>query len=546
MEGKVLAQYRVIERMGGGGMGAVFRAFDETLDREVALKIIAADVDDPEKRFRAEAVAIARLNHPNISAVYELFQHDGQWVMVMELVRGETLEQILERVGTLSPKRAAELCMQVLVALSHAHQMGVVHRDLKPSNVMVTENGALKLMDFGIARVEGTERLTNDGFMMGTPAYMAPEQVIGHAIDGRADLYALGIVFYRLLSGKLPFKGDSPYEMAQAQVRDQPIPIDLYRPDLPVWVKYILDLALAKSADQRFQSADEFHAAFAAALAETTTTASRMVMRTEQMPRPTSGQLARPRPASGPLPRPISASVPRPPATSSTGRRPTASTARLKQARARRVAAWSIVATMASAIVVASVSWSHDSPVVPAEATAPSNVVAPRTESASRGSGAAAPIAAGAAKPVTAPTAGRRGKAADVSAATAPTLVAAFGLRLLVVDGQKTSERDVVLGLTNLSFSIGPTDGGAPLWTVPYKRVEKATYVFAQAPRWDPALSGPGEKIEFSGRARHWLALQTADAYAILRLDGGGWQRAIDAFEVASGRRIDRPASNEK
>src|SRR4030095_1883566 len=145
--------------------------------------------------------------------IYELFEHDGQWLMVMEFVRGETLENMVARMGALSAQRAAEFCMQSLAALAHAHSMGVVHRDLKPANLMVTENGSLKVMHFGIARVSGGEHLTNAGFMMGTPAYMAPEQVRGGDIDARADLYSMGVVFYRLTTAKLPFKGDTAFAM---------------------------------------------------------------------------------------------------------------------------------------------------------------------------------------------------------------------------------------------------------------------------------------------------------------------------------------------
>ena len=184
-----------------------------------------------------------------------------------EFVRGETLEHLVERMGALSPQRAAELCMQSLAALAHAHSMGVVHRDLKPANLMITETGSVKIMDFGIARVAGAEHLTNAGYMMGTPAYMAPEQVMGHEIDARADLYAMGVVFYRLTTARLPFRGDTPFAMAQSQVNDMPTPIGLMRTDLPGWVEQIIARALAKAPELRFQSAIEFHEALARCLA---------------------------------------------------------------------------------------------------------------------------------------------------------------------------------------------------------------------------------------------------------------------------------------
>jgi serine/threonine-protein kinase len=269
MVGQNIGKYRVLDRIGRGGMGTVYRAIDETLHREVAIKVLNAELNDPEvaKRFRAEAITVARLSHPGIATIYELFQHEGQWLMVMEFVRGETLERMAERLGALPADRAAELCMQSLAALAHAHSMGVVHRDLKPANIMVTESGAVKIMDFGIARVAGTEHLTNAGFMMGTPAYMAPEQVLGQEIDARADIYAMGVVFYRLVSGQLPFKGETPFAMAQAQVNNPPTPVRTVRADLPPWVDDVMTRSLAKKPDERFPSAVAFHDGFARCLA---------------------------------------------------------------------------------------------------------------------------------------------------------------------------------------------------------------------------------------------------------------------------------------
>src|SRR5262245_53206791 len=177
-----IGQYRVIERLGTGGMGSVYRATDELLGREVALKVIDTTMEGSPARLRAEAAAMARLSHPGIATVYELIEDDTRLVMAMELVRGQTLQNILEQVGVFSPNRAAELCMQALAALEHAHAAGVVHRDLKPGNLMLTESGSIKVMDFGIARLDGTANLTNVGAMLGTPAYMAPEQVLGHPV----------------------------------------------------------------------------------------------------------------------------------------------------------------------------------------------------------------------------------------------------------------------------------------------------------------------------------------------------------------------------
>src|SRR5262245_50535739 len=268
MIGKTLGKYRVVERLGRGGMGTVYKAVDETLDRDVAIKVLNADLDDTDilKRFRGEAVTLARLNHPGIATIYELYRDDDQLLMVMEFVRGETVHDFAERVGPLAPPQAAHLAMQVLDALSHAHRGGVVHRDLKPANLMITETGAVKVMDFGIARVLGTERFTHGGYMMGTPAYMAPEQVLGGEVDGRADLYAVGVLLYRLLTGQLPFNADTAIAMVQKQVNEAPTPLAEVAPNLPRWCSDVMVRALAKSPAERYQTADDFRAALLSAV----------------------------------------------------------------------------------------------------------------------------------------------------------------------------------------------------------------------------------------------------------------------------------------
>ena len=269
MIGTTVGKYRIVDKLGRGGMGTVYKAVDQTLDREVAIKVLNPDLTDADvlKRFRGEAVTLARLNHPGIATIYELHHpQDDELLMVMEFVRGETFHELSDRLGPLAPPQAAHLCMQVLDALGHAHRGGVVHRDLKPANLMITEAGVVKVMDFGIARVLGSEHFTHGGYMMGTPAYMAPEQVLGREIDGRADLYSVGVVLYRLLSGHLPFKADTAISMVQMQISEAPTPIAVFRPDLPEWCTAIVDRALAKSPSDRFQSAEEFRAALIGAV----------------------------------------------------------------------------------------------------------------------------------------------------------------------------------------------------------------------------------------------------------------------------------------
>lgn len=272
MLGKTVGKYRILERLGRGGMGVVYKALDETLDREVAIKVINSDLGETEvlKRFRAEAISLARLNHPGIATIYELHRTEDDLLMVMEFVRGETLQTLSERLGPLAPPQAAHLCTQVLDALGHAHRAGIVHRDLKPATIMVTDAGVVKVMDFGIARMIGGEHHTTAGFMMGTPAYMAPEQVLGQEIDGRADLYSVGVLFYRLLTRELPFQADTAIAMARKQVAEEPTPLGTFRADLPPWCEIIINKALTKSPEARFQTAEEFRAAILAAVSPVT------------------------------------------------------------------------------------------------------------------------------------------------------------------------------------------------------------------------------------------------------------------------------------
>jgi hypothetical protein len=185
--------------------------------------------------------------------------------MVMEFVRGETLQKLAERMGKVPPDFAAQLCSQALDGLWHAHRAGIVHRDLKPGNLMVTGDGLVKVMDFGIARIAGSEHLTSDGFTMGTPAYMAPEQVRGEEVDARSDIYAMGVVLYRLWTGQLPFLGESPFAIAHRQLNDAPMPLKTVAPELPSWCELVLSRAMAKNPLGRYQTALEFKNALATA-----------------------------------------------------------------------------------------------------------------------------------------------------------------------------------------------------------------------------------------------------------------------------------------
>ncbi len=264
MSERTIGNYRVLERVGEGGMGAVYRAIDVMLEREVALKILRPDLagqPDVEERFRDEAMTLARLNHPNIATLYSLVREGDELFMVMEFVKGESLEAILARSGAVDPATSVAWCCQVLDAMEYAHRKGVVHRDLKPANLMLTETGIVKVMDFGIARVLGGHHRTRDGRVVGTIAYMSPEQVHGQDVDGRTDIYALGTVLYELITGRVPFDAPDEFDLMCAQINEKPVAPGARRTGVPGWLDGAVLKALAKPPEDRFQTAAAFRAA---------------------------------------------------------------------------------------------------------------------------------------------------------------------------------------------------------------------------------------------------------------------------------------------
>jgi tRNA A-37 threonylcarbamoyl transferase component Bud32 len=266
MVGRVVGSYRIIEKIGEGGMGAVYRAVDEMLDREVAVKAIRPELArDPEivERFRAEAKILARVHHPAIATIYSFFHDGGELFLAMEYVRGRTLSAVLAAAGALPWRRAVPLLSTALEGIEQAHRAGIIHRDLKPDNLMLTEDGALKVMDFGIARVPGSNHLTRTGLLIGTLRYVAPEQIRGEEVDRRTDLYALGVVLYQMLTGRVPFEGPTDFAILKAQIEDPPAPPRSLVPEIPEGLERIVLKALEKSPDARFQTAGELRAALA-------------------------------------------------------------------------------------------------------------------------------------------------------------------------------------------------------------------------------------------------------------------------------------------
>ena len=261
MIGQVIGTYKILDKIGEGGMGVVYKGIDTGLDRLVAIKVLTPEfAHNPEliERFRAEAKAQANLNHQNITTLYAFLQAEGQCLIVMEHIEGETFEDLLIRRGKLPWKEAASMTRQALNGFGFAHGMGIVHRDIKPSNLMLTKYGAVKIMDFGIAKALGGSTKTRTGLQMGTPQYMSPEQIRGRQVDARADLYSLGVTLYQLLSGDLPFKADSDYELMSAHINTPPPVLTDIHQDVPYGIEQCVRRALEKEPEKRFQNAEEF------------------------------------------------------------------------------------------------------------------------------------------------------------------------------------------------------------------------------------------------------------------------------------------------
>lgn len=268
--GAQLDNYRIVEKIGEGGMGSVYRAVDVMLERDVALKFLRPELSrEPElvQRFRHEAVLLARLNHQFIAPIFGLHRYGEELFIAMEYVPGETLEGRLKRIERLPADSALHVTAMVLQALDYAHRLGVVHRDIKPANVIMTPGGIVKVMDFGIARVLGSERRTRAGSIVGTIAYMAPEQIQGADADHRADLYAVGILLYEMLTGHAPFQADTDWALMQAQIAKTPDPLR-GQVDVSEAVEAAVLRALEKSPEKRFQAATEFQAALETAARE--------------------------------------------------------------------------------------------------------------------------------------------------------------------------------------------------------------------------------------------------------------------------------------
>src|SRR6516225_1830053 len=256
-------RYRVVSRVGSGGMADVYLAHDQLLGREVAVKVLHhhfAEDQEFVERFRREASSAARLSHPNIVGIFDRGEWNGTYYIAMEYVAGRSLKQIVREDGALDPLSAIDIVVQILRAARFAHKRGVIHRDLKPHNVILDEEGRARVTDFGIARA-GASDMTLTGSIMGTAQYLSPEQAQGHAVTVGSDIYSVGVILYELLTGVVPFEGETAVAIAFKQVSAEPRPPSAVLDSVPPALDGVVMRALAKDPSRRYADADQFIAA---------------------------------------------------------------------------------------------------------------------------------------------------------------------------------------------------------------------------------------------------------------------------------------------
>lgn len=256
--GSIARRYRVLESIGHGGLGTVYKALDTRFNRVVAVKVLPLALDTASTdRLRVEADALAGLSHPNIVQVYDVGETQDFVYLAEEFIEGPTLAQLIADGKPLDWFYAVEIIRQVGTALAHAHKHGVIHRDVKPTNIIISNDGRVLLLDFGLAISPGAPTLTGVGKVMGTAAYMSPEQVLGNPVDARSDVFSLGIVFYELLTGRRPFSAASVAESLRNVIENEPFPLGDINPSVPTAINEIVLKSLVKNPDQRFQNVDE-------------------------------------------------------------------------------------------------------------------------------------------------------------------------------------------------------------------------------------------------------------------------------------------------
>lgn len=268
---KINDRYEIIKSIGEGGMANVYLAYDTILDRRVAIKVLRGDLSNDEKfvrRFQREALSASSLSHPNIVEMYDVGEDNGIYYIVMEYIEGKTLKQLIKKRGSLTLSEAIDIMLQLTDGISHAHDSYIIHRDLKPQNILIKEDGTIKITDFGIAMALNSTQLTQTNSVMGSVHYLPPEQASGKGSTIRSDIYSMGILFYELLTGSLPFKGDNAVEIALKQMRDDIPSIRKKNPAIPQSVENVVLKATAKNPKNRYADAKEMHADLLTVLSE--------------------------------------------------------------------------------------------------------------------------------------------------------------------------------------------------------------------------------------------------------------------------------------
>jgi serine/threonine-protein kinase len=532
MIGERIGPYRVLEMVGIGGMGTVWRATDEFLDRDVALKVVRPELlakPGLADRFRAEAIVLARLQHPNIGGLYGVERRGEEYVMVMEFVDGRPLDHWLDQHGPFGWADASRLVRNVLDALEHAHERGVIHRDIKPANVMLTRQGRVKVMDFGIARLVGGQRLTSTGAAVGTPSYMSPEQLLGQEIDGRSDVYAVGTLLFELVTTHVPFEAPGDYLRMIAQLQQEPPPPSTYDASLPAGLDAIVARALAKEPDQRFANAGEFRDALDALERELGVWRAPV---TPIAPMPSVGGRGAPTPTT---PMPL------------TGTRPAATAGGAAQSAAPFAAPAAAVLTPADATPL---------PLPTTGATPPITPLPPVGSIAAEiAGGAVAPTTAGIAAlptPAAVPAVG----APSAPAARRPWALVAAGIALVAAVGVYVTRAGEPTGTTGLAArvaadtmpAIAPTDSAALAGVAPPAVAAVDSALVADSLALEARAKAMADSVK-AARTADSLAAVRKDSVAAARRLASAWERAardgaarcvtiIDQRDVAAMREL--------